>query len=79
MRKGRSRVPLKRCVRDLHELNAPYLGVVLNYADKSDYKDISSVSKSIEQVIKEEASGVRTRNALTESLNMKTNRNKTPE
>ena len=76
LRKGRSRVPLKRCVRDLHELNAPYLGVVLNYADKSDYKDISSVSKSIEQVIKEEASGVRTRNALTESLNMKTNRNK---
>ena len=79
LRKGRSRVPLKRCVRDLHELNAPYLGVVLNYADKSDYKDIASVSKSIEQVIKEEASGVRTRNALTESLNMKTNRNKTPK
>lgn len=79
LRKGRSRVPLKRCVKDLHELNAPYLGVVLNYADKSDYKDISSVSKSIEQVIKEEASGVRTRNALTESLNMKTNRSKSPE
>ena len=79
LRKGRSRVPLKRCVRDLHELNAPYLGVVLNYADKSDYKDISSVSKSIEQVIKEEATGLRTRNALTESLNMKTKRNKSPE
>jgi len=79
LRKGRSRVPLKRCVRDLHQLNAPYLGVVLNYADKSDYKDISSVSKSIEQVIKEEASGVRKRNALTESLNNRTNRDRSPE
>jgi Mrp family chromosome partitioning ATPase/uncharacterized protein involved in exopolysaccharide biosynthesis len=76
LRKGRSRVPLRRCVRDLHDLNAPYLGVVLNYADKSDYKDISSVSKSIEQVIKEESTGVRKRNALTESLNVKTNRNR---
>lgn len=79
LRKGRSRVPLKRCVRDLHELNAPYLGVVLNYADKSDYKDITSVSKSIEQVIKEEATGVRKRNALTESLNTRTNRKRTEE
>lgn len=79
LRKGRSRVPLKRCVRDLHQLNAPYLGVVLNYADKSDYKDISSVSKSIEQVIKEEASGVRKRNALTESLNNRTNRDRSQE
>ena len=79
LRKGRSRVPLKRCVRDLHELNAPYLGVVLNYADKSDYKDITSVSKSIEQVIKEEATGVRKRNALTESLNTKVNRRRNEE
>jgi Mrp family chromosome partitioning ATPase/uncharacterized protein involved in exopolysaccharide biosynthesis len=76
LRKGRSRVPLKRCVRDLHQLNAPYLGVVLNYADKSDYKDIASVSKSIEQVIEEEATGVRKRNALTESLNNKSKRSR---
>ena len=79
LRKGRSRIPLKRCVRDLHELNAPYLGVVLNYADKSDYRDITSVSKSIDQVIKEEATGIRKRNALTESLNMKTSRRRTQE
>tara|TARA_B100001059_G_scaffold236251_1_gene285748 strand:+ start:1 stop:2172 length:2172 start_codon:yes stop_codon:yes gene_type:complete len=79
LRKGRSRVPLKRCVRDLHQLNAPYLGVVLNYADKSDYKDVTSVSKSIEQVIKEEASGVRKRNELTESLKSRTNRNRSSE
>ena len=68
LRKGRSRIPLRRCVRDLHELNAPYLGVVLNYADKSDYREVASVSKSIDQVIKEESSGVRQKNALAESL-----------
>ncbi len=79
LRKGRSRVPLKRCVRDLHDLNAPYLGVVLNYADKSDYKDITSVSKSIEQVIKEEAAGVRKRNALTESLNARSRKSRSKE
>ena len=68
LRKGRSRIPLRRCVRDLHELNAPYLGVVLNYADKSDYREVASVSKSIDQVIQEESSGVRKKNALAESL-----------
>ena len=68
LRKGRSRIPLRRCVRDLHELGAPYLGVVLNYADKSDYREVASVSKSIDQVIKEESTGVRRKNALAESL-----------
>ena len=68
LRKGRSRIPLRRCVRDLHELSAPYLGVVLNYADKSDYREVASVSKSIDQVIKEESTGMRQKNALAESL-----------
>ncbi len=68
LRKGRSRTPLRRCVRDLRELGARYLGVVLNYADKSDYRDVSSVSKSIEQVIREESEGIRKKNALAESL-----------
>ena len=68
LRKGRSRIPLRRCVRDLHELNAPYLGVILNYADKSDYREVASVSKSIDQVIQEESTGARQKNALAESL-----------
>ncbi|MEC8819192.1 MAG: hypothetical protein VXX30_08870, partial [Planctomycetota bacterium] len=68
LRKGRSRTPLRRCVRDLHELGARYLGVVLNYADRADYRDVSSISKSIDQVIREEAEGIRKKNALAESL-----------
>lgn len=68
LRKGRSRLPLRRCVQDLRELGANYLGVILNYAEKSDYRNLSSKSKSIDDLIKEEKAGVRERNPLTEQI-----------
>lgn len=72
LRKGRSRLPLRRCVQELRDLGAPYLGVVLNYADKSDYRHFSSTSKSIDELLREEASGERARNPLTERIAHKT-------
>ena len=66
LRKGRSRLPLRRCVEELRDLGAPYLGVVLNYADRSDYRHFSSTSKSIKDLLKEEATGERKRNPLTD-------------
>lgn len=68
LRKGRSRLPLKRCVEELRELGAPYLGVILNYADRSDYRHFSSTSKSIDDLIREERSGKRKRNPLTDMI-----------
>ena len=68
LRKGRSRLPLRRCVQELRELGAPYFGVILNYADKSDYRHFSSTSKSIDELLREEASGERIRNPLTDRI-----------
>ena len=68
LRKGRSRLPLRRCVQELRELGAPYLGVILNYADRSDYRHFSSTSKSITDLIREEKSGERKRNPLTDRI-----------
>ena len=68
LRKGRSRLPLRRCVQELRDLGAPYLGVILNYADRSDYRHFSSQSKSITDLIREEKTGVRKRNPLTDRI-----------
>jgi Mrp family chromosome partitioning ATPase/uncharacterized protein involved in exopolysaccharide biosynthesis len=68
LRKGRSRLPLRRCVQELRELGAPYLGVILNYADRSDYRHFSSTSKSITDLIREEKTGERKRNPLTDRI-----------
>ena len=68
LRKGRSRLPLRRCVQELRDLGAPYFGVVLNYADRSDYRHFSSTSKSIDDLLREESSGIRKRNPLTEKI-----------
>lgn len=68
LRKGRSRLPLRRCVQDLRDLGAPYLGVVLNYAEKADYRNFSSKSKSIDELIAEESRGERRKNPLTERI-----------
>ena len=57
LRKGRSRVPLRRCVEELRALGAPYFGVILNYADRADYRNFSDTSKSINDLLLEEAAG----------------------
>ena len=72
LRKGRSRLPLRRCVQDLRDLGAPYLGVVLNYAEKADYRNFSSKSKSIDELLREEATGQRAKNPLTARVSGKT-------
>ena len=68
LRKGRSRLPLRRCVQELRDLGAPYFGVVLNYADRADYRHFSSTSKSINDLLKEESTGKRKRNPLTDRI-----------
>ena len=68
LRKGRSRLPLRRCVQDLRDLGAPYLGVVLNYADRADYRNFSSKSKSIDELLRDEETGKRTKNPLTDRI-----------
>ena len=45
LRRGRSRVRLLECVKDIRAIGADYLGVVLNYADKTDCQRYGSTSK----------------------------------
>lgn len=68
LRKGRSRLPLRRCVQELHDLRASYLGVVLNYAEKADYRNFSTKSKSIDDLLKEDEAGIREKNPLMERI-----------
>ena len=50
LRRGRSRVRLMECVKDIRSMGADYLGVVLNYADKTDCQRYGSTSKMSEAV-----------------------------
>ena len=45
LRRGRSRLRLAECVADIRSVGADYLGVVLNYADRSDCERYGSNSK----------------------------------
>ena len=45
LRRGRSRLRLAECVKDVRAVGADYLGVVLNYADKADCRRYGSTSK----------------------------------
>jgi capsular exopolysaccharide synthesis family protein len=45
LRRGRSRSRLLECIQDIRSVGADYLGVVLNYADRSDCERYGSTSK----------------------------------
>ena len=45
LRRGRSRLRLTECMADIRSVGADYLGVVLNYADRSDCERYGSNSK----------------------------------
>ena len=45
LRRGRSRSRLAECIQDIRSVGADYLGVVLNYADRSDCERYGSTSK----------------------------------
>jgi Mrp family chromosome partitioning ATPase len=54
LRRGRSRIRLMECVKDIRSIGTDYLGVVLNYADKTDcqrYGSTSKVSENVAQVL----------------------------
>ncbi|MDG1360631.1 MAG: AAA family ATPase [Phycisphaerales bacterium] len=53
LRRGRSRSRLAECHKDLKSVGTDYLGVVLNYAGRSDCEHYGSTSKMSEQVADE--------------------------
>jgi capsular exopolysaccharide synthesis family protein len=53
LRRGRSRSRLAECRKDLKSVGTDYLGVVLNYAGRSDCEHYGSTSKMSEQVADE--------------------------
>ena len=58
LRRGRSRSRLAECRKDLKSVGTDYLGVVLNYAGRSDCEHYGSTSKMSEAVSDEiESSG----------------------
>ena len=57
VRRGRSRLPLEKCIGELQGINVPTLGVVLNCADQSDCDRYVSESVSISRRAEIDASG----------------------
>ena len=45
LRRGRSRLRLSECISDIRQVGTDYLGVVLNYADRSDCIRLGSTSR----------------------------------
>jgi capsular exopolysaccharide synthesis family protein len=58
LRRGRSRSRLTECIQDIRSVGADYLGVVLNYADRSDcerYGSTSKMSAGVEEALLDES------------------------
>ena len=54
LRRGRSRARLSECIEDIKAVGADYVGVVLNYADRSDclrYGSTSRMSASVQAAL----------------------------
>ena len=76
LRRGRSRVRLAECVKDVRSVGTDYLGVVLNYADKADcqrYGSTSKVSAGVKEILGGEEISSRgiTQHPLIGDLNQK--------
>lgn len=50
LRRGRSRARLTECMKDIRSVGADYLGVVFNYADRSDCMRYGSTSRMSQEV-----------------------------
>lgn len=68
LRRGRSRVRLAECRDDVRAVGADYLGVVLNYADRSDCERYGSTSRVSEDVANSIGDSPESRNPLLTEL-----------